>query len=159
MTNLLQKFSLALVLGLGLLGLPGPAQAQNSDQLCTRICAAIIQSMGDDVKEQISLDCIQQTGQCTGEGYFQTEQERIPVTIEGTLMGDTLDLRVHGNGTTYAPDGKDALVATLTPGTPVQATQFVVYNHVDGTPFARSGTPFAITVMTQRLSEQSSSSQ
>ena len=108
--------------------------------------------MGDEVKEQIALDCVHPTGVCTGQGYFHTGDERVPVTIEGGLTGDTLTLIIRAPDRSFVPEGKDALTMTLAPGVPVQAGQFIVVNGlVEGTPFARSGTPLAVTLMVQRL--------
>ena len=141
------------------LGLAAPAQAQIQVQttgaLCTKICVALIQSVGDDVKEQIALSCVQTTGLCSAEGYFQTGEERVPVTIEGGLVGTTLTLRIRAADRSFVPEGQDAIVMPIDPGLVQQAAQFIVVNGlVEGTPFARSGTPVAVTVMVQRLADR-----
>jgi hypothetical protein len=124
---------------------------QAADVGCTKICAQIVQAIGDDIKEQIPLDCIQQTGSCTGTGYFQTAEARIPVTIEGGLAGDTLTLKVASGQTSFTPTDADALVMPLTPGNPYQATQFVVGQKSGDTPFANAGTSLTVTVIAERL--------
>ena len=152
MPPLLKMLSFPAFAAFGLLAFGHAAEAQTGDPRCTRICVAIIQSMGDEVKEQIALDCVQTTGVCAGQGYFHTGDERVPVTIEGGLTGDTLTLRIRAPDRSFVPEGKDALTMTLAPGVPVQAAQFIVVNGlVEGTPFARSGTPLAVTLMVQRL--------
>jgi hypothetical protein len=117
---------------------------------CTRICAQIVQAIGDEIKEQIPLDCIQETGACTGVGYFQTADARVPVTIEGQLSGETLTLKVASGQSMFAPAEGDALVMPLTPGNPYQATQFVVGQKTAETPFARAGTSLTVTVIAER---------
>jgi hypothetical protein len=117
---------------------------------CTKICAQIVQAIGDEIKEQIPLDCIQETGSCTGTGYFQTADRRIPVTIEGGLTGDTLTLKVASGQTSFAPMDADALVMPLTPGNPYQAAQFVVGQKGGDTPFANAGTSLTVTVIAER---------
>ncbi len=125
--------------------------AHAADVGCTKICAQIVQAMGDEIKEQIPLDCIQQTGSCTGSGYFQTAEARIPVTIEGSLVGDTLTLKVASGQTSFAPADADTLVMPLTPGNPYQATQFVVGQKSADMPFANAGTSLTVTVIAERL--------
>jgi hypothetical protein len=127
------------------------ASGQAADVGCTKICAQIVQAIGDEVKEQIPLDCIQETGTCTGTGYFQTADKRVPVTIEGGLAGQTLTLKVASGQTSFAPADQDALVMPLTPGNPYQATQFVVGQKSGDTPFANAGTSLTVTVIAERL--------
>jgi len=118
---------------------------------CTRICAQIVQAMGDEIKEQIPLDCIQETGLCTGSGHFRTADDaRVPVTIEGGLVGETLTLKVTSGQTTFAPTDTDSLVMPLTPGNPYQAAQFVVGQKSADTPFAIAGTALTVTVIAER---------
>jgi hypothetical protein len=121
-----------------------------ADVGCTKICAQIIQAIGDDIKEQIPLDCIQQTGACTGSGYFQTANGRVPVNIEGGLAGDTLTLKVSSGQTSFVPSDKDALVMPLQPDNPYQAMQFVVGQRAPDAPFAMAGTSLTLTVVAER---------
>lgn len=118
---------------------------------CTKICAQIIQAVGDEIREQIPLDCVQQTGMCTGTGYFTTADERVQVVITGGLTGDTLTLTVIGDKGAFTPMGRDALVMTLEPGNPYQATQFVVGQRSGDAPFANAGTSLTVTIIAERL--------
>jgi hypothetical protein len=127
------------------------SSGQAAEVGCTKICAQIIQAIGDDIKEQIPLDCIQETGACTGKGYFQTADERVPVVITGGLASNTLTLTVIGDKGAFTPADQPALVMPLTPGDPYQATQFVVGQKSGDTPFANAGTSLTVTVIAERL--------
>lgn len=126
------------------------SDARGADVGCTRICAQIIQAIGDDIKEQIPLDCVQQTGTCTGSGYFQTADARVPVNIEGGLSGDTLMLKISSGQTGFMPADKDALMMTLQPDNLYQAMQFVVGQRAADAPFANAGTSLTVTVIAER---------
>ncbi len=125
--------------------------AHAADAVCTRICVQIIQAVGDDIKEQIPLDCVQESGTCSGTGFFTTADERAQVVITGSLSGDTLTLTVIGDKGAFAPPGRDALVITLESGNPYQATQFVVGQKSGDAPFANAGTSLIVTVIAERL--------
>ena len=70
------------------------SDARGADVGCTRICAQIIQAIGDDIKEQIPLDCVQQTGTCTGSGYFQTAGNVKYTTAANNTVARTLTTTV-----------------------------------------------------------------
>ena len=152
MPNLRMKLLSALTVCFGLLAFGGAAPAQTGDPRCTNLCVAIVQSVGDEVKEQIALDCIQTTGRCSGQGHFQAGQVRTPVSIEGELTGPILTLRIRGEAdSTFVPMDADALILQLAPDLPRQAAQFVVHERIAGVPFAREGSQLALTVLVQRL--------
>jgi hypothetical protein len=132
-------------------GLSTAPTAQAADIGCTKICVQIIQAVGDDIREQIPLECIQETGACTGTGYFTAADRRIPVTVEGGLTGSTLTLKVASGQTAFAPTGQDAIVMPLDPGVPHQAKQFVVDQRSADSPFAEAGTSLTVTVIAERL--------
>ena len=143
------RFSAILAIALVVPVLASGVQA--AEVGCTRICAQIVQAMGDDIKEQIPLDCIQETGSCTGTGHFQTADNRVPVTIEGGLVGQTLTLKITSGQSSFAPADADALVMPLSPGNPYQAAQFVVGQKTGDKPFANAGTSLTITIIAERL--------
>ena len=152
MPNLRMKLLSALAACFGLLAFDGAAPAQTGDPRCTNLCVAIVQSVGDEVKEQIALDCIQTTGRCSGQGHFQAGQARTPVSIEGELTGPILTLRIRGEAdSTFVPVDADVLILQLAPDMPRQAAQFVVHERIAGVPFAREGSQLALTVLVQRL--------
>jgi len=127
------------------------SEARAAEAGCTKICAQIIQAVGDDIKEQIPLDCVQETGSCSGTGYFTTADARVQVVITGSLTGDTLTLTVIGDNGAFAPMGREALVMRLEPGNPYQATQFVVGQKSGDAPFANAGTSLTVTIIAERL--------
>lgn len=132
------------------LAISAASGAQAAEVGCTKICAQIVQAIGDEIKEQIPLDCVQETGVCTGTGHFTTANARLPVTIDGSLVGETLTLKVMSGQTFFAPATGDTLVMPLTPGNPYQAAQFVVGQKSGDTPFANAGTSLTLTVIAQR---------
>jgi hypothetical protein len=145
----LQLFVAGAVVSTGaFFAVPGAQAAEMAT--CTKICAQLIQAIGDDIKEQIPLDCIQETASCTGSGFFQTADARVPVNIEASLTGETFMVRVKSGSTIFAPADQDALNIKLEPDNPYQAAQFVVGQRSADTPFANAGTSLTVTVITQR---------
>ena len=147
------KFQAPLaVLFLALSMAASPADAQTANGRCTKICAQLIQAVGDEIKEQIPLDCVQTTGTCTGTGYFQTGETRVPIAVEGGLTdGSTLTLHISSGQTAFLPTDADALVMTLAPDEPYQVGRFVVAQRNPDVPFAQGGTMLTITVIAERL--------
>jgi hypothetical protein len=145
--------TLAAVLMAGLMvWAAGPADAQTANGRCTKICAQIIQASGDEIKEQIPLDCVQTTGTCTGTGYFQIGETRVPIAIEGSLTdATTLTLRISSGQTSFLPTDADSLVMTLEPDQPYQVGRFVIAQRNPDVPFAQGGTMLTITVIAERL--------
>lgn len=117
---------------------------------CAKICVQLVQAIGDDIKEQIPLDCVQQTGECGGTGYFSTEQGRAPVVISGGLTGEILTLKIASGQDFFAPADQEALVMPLQLGNPYQAAQFVVGQRAANVPFANAGTALTVTVIAER---------
>ena len=142
----------ALTLALILATASSEAQAQSGETRCLKVCAQLIQAIGDDIKEQIPLDCVQATATCTGSGFFQANEARIPVTVEGGLTdANTLTLRVTSGQSKFVPTDADALVMTLEPGTAYQSGRFVVAQRTGDAPFAQAGTALTVTVIVERL--------
>ena len=147
------RFFLPLAALLAALGAgPSPDDEQTTNGRCVKICAQLVQAIGDDIKEQIPLDCVQTTATCTGTGYFQTGDTRVPVAIEGGLTdANTLTLRISSGQTKFVPTDAEALVMTLEPDTAFQTGRFVVAQRSGDTPFAQAGTMLTVTVITERL--------
>ena len=149
--NHARPFTLFAAVAGGLTALFLAFGTQAAEVGCTKICAQIVQAIGDDIKEQIPLDCIQETGTCTGTGHFTTADARVPVVITGGLTGDTLTLTVIGDQGAFTPTGQDALVVPLQPGNAYLATQFVVGQRSGDAPFANAGTSLTVTIIAERL--------
>jgi hypothetical protein len=76
---------------------------------CVKLCVALLQAIGDEVKEQIFFDCDQISGNCAGNGHLTLTEERVPVTIRSTLDGEALNMNIDGPGGRFVPEDDDHL--------------------------------------------------
>ena len=148
---------LALAVALAVAAFPASAQRSDSvgvgsDPRCVKLCVAVLQAIGDEVKEQIFLSCDQITGVCTGKGHLTVGEERVPVSINSTLEGDALNLRIEGTGRSFATEEGDTLSMEIGPDMPWQVGQFVVQ------PTSSAGQPtderpLVVTILVEKMVE------
>lgn len=126
------------------------------DPRCVKLCVALIQAIGDDVKEQIYLTCDQISGVCEGTGHLSLTDQRVPVSVNSTLEGDELRLRIDGpQGTIFRTDEGETLSMEIGRYMPWQVGQFVVQ------PAAPDGRvsderPLVVTILVEKLVTPSS---
>jgi hypothetical protein len=112
---------LSLLFALALYAMPALSQQQSGDfASCTRGCVALFQTIGDEMKQQIFLECDQIGGGCKGTGTLIVAGTDIPIRIEGTI-GAELVLTIKGDGAAFAPIGSDAIHLQVAPDVAQQA--------------------------------------
>ena len=122
------------------------------DPRCVLLCVAILQAIGDDMKEQIYLLCNQATGACEGSGHIQTLEERVPILVTTNLEGDILHVWMKGAADTFAAEGADHIAMTIAPNQLRQTGQFVVQRiPAPGSGRPAGTTPLVVTVMVEKL--------
>jgi hypothetical protein len=116
---------------------------------CVKLCVALLQAIGDEVKEQIFLNCDQISGSCSGDGHLSLTDERVPVSVNSTLEGDALNLRIVGPKGSFGTEDGDQLSMELGPDMPWQVGQFVVQPMSDGQPSGER--PLVVTILVEKL--------
>lgn len=143
--------------GIALMTLAGTASAQQSDSVgagsdirCVKLCVALLQAIGDEVKERIFLTCDQITGVCKGDGHLTLVEQRVPVSINSTLDGDILTLRIDSPTGGFSTDEGDDLTMEIGPYMPWQVGQFVIQ------PKAAGSDPGAlvVTILVEKMVEE-----
>jgi hypothetical protein len=148
---------LALAVALAVAAFPASAQRSGSvgvgsDPRCVKLCVALLQAIGDEVKEQIFLSCDQISGVCTGNGHLTLTDERVPVSISSTLEGDALNLRIESANGSFGTDEGDTLSMEVGPDMPWQVGQFVIQ------PKSKGGQPvderpLVVTILVEKMVE------
>jgi hypothetical protein len=121
MTYLTRSLSALSLLILSALALPAAAQQSGGLASCTRGCVSLLQTIGDEMKQQIFLECDQIGGVCKGTGALTVAGTDIPVRIEGNVGANELTLTIKGDGAVFAPSGSDAIHLDLAPDQAQQA--------------------------------------
>ena len=125
---------------------PGAHAQTLGDPRCVKLCVVVLQAVGDDIKEQIYLQCNQSDGTCEGSGHIQLVDERVPVVLSSSLEDGRLNLRVKGTGDSFAPEDADRIVMDIDPTLHRQAGQFVVRRVP-----SQGETPLFLTVVVEQL--------
>jgi hypothetical protein len=125
---------------------PAGAQQAGSSASCTRGCVALFQTIGDDMKQQIFLECDQIAGACKGEGALTVAGTDIPVRIEGSVSPTELTLTIHGDGAAFAPMGSDAIHLQLEPDQAQQAYRVDLVRVPD-----MGANPIAVSVVISKI--------
>ena len=125
---------------------PGAHAQTLGDPRCVKLCVVVLQAVGDDIKEQIYLQCNQTDGTCEGSGHIQLADERVPVLLTSNLEDGRLNLRIKTAGDSFAPEEADRIVMDIDPTLPRQAGQFVVRRVP-----SRVDTPLFLTVVVEQL--------
>jgi hypothetical protein len=121
-----------------------------ADPRCVTLCVALLQAIGDEVKEQIYLTCDQRTGACEGKGHLSLGEERVPVAVKSALQDDTVNLRIDGPKGSFGTAEGEQLAMELAPDLPWQVGQFVVQRQGGGA-WTADERPVVITVFVEKL--------
>ena len=77
---------------------------------CIFACVTVSQIVSNEVQERIELTCRERPRLCHGQGFFQMDGERIPVSIGALVWPDKISMGVKSGNHTFVSREGETLV-------------------------------------------------